>query len=214
MTDDRKIVTVPTQRLSGTAITEMTQREQWNKKHPPTEATIVKDLRTTELVAREYRGTKARFYRLAGAIRLQPHLSELPPNHASVKHRHTTEAVLYIVKGKGHTVIHFEGEVVLRKSAPSAFWGTSLIGHLIGLGVDTLVIAGESTSGCVRATVVDGKSYRYRVVVPEPCVFDRDEASHAINLYDIDQKYADVVPLEEALDYLRSIAPTPSAAAR
>jgi uncharacterized RmlC-like cupin family protein len=110
MTDERKIVAAPEQRLSGTTITEMTQRETWNKKNPPTEANIVKDLRTTELIAREYRGTKARFYRLAGAIRLQPHLSELPPDHASVKHRHTTEAVLYIVKGEGHTVIHYDGE--------------------------------------------------------------------------------------------------------
>ena len=100
-----------------------------------------------------------------------------------------------------------DGEVVLRKNSPSAFWGTSLVGHLVSLGIDTLVIAGESTSGCVRATVVDGKSYRYRVLVPEPCVFDRDEASHAINLYDMDQKYADVVPLDTVLDYLRSVAP-------
>jgi maleamate amidohydrolase len=99
-----------------------------------------------------------------------------------------------------------DGEVVLRKNSPSAFWGTSLVGHLVSLGVDTIVVAGESTSGCVRATVVDGKSYRYKVIVPEPCVFDRDEASHAINLYDIDQKYADVIPLEETLEYLRSAA--------
>lgn len=105
-----KLVKRPEQPLSGTAITEMTQREAWNKKHPPTEAQIVKDLRTTELIERKFRGTKARFYRLGGAIRLQPHLSELPPGKASVKHRHTTEAVLYIVRGKGHTVMHFEGE--------------------------------------------------------------------------------------------------------
>ena len=110
MSQQKDLVATTEQPLSGTAITEMTQREQWNKKNPPTEATIIKDLRTTELVAREYRGTKARFYRLSGAIRLQPHLSELPPSHASVKHRHTTEAVLYIVKGKGHTVMHFDGE--------------------------------------------------------------------------------------------------------
>jgi uncharacterized RmlC-like cupin family protein len=110
MADDRKLVTSPAQPLSGTAITEMTQREQWNKKNPPHEATIVKDLKTTELVAREYRNTKARFYRLSGAIRLQPHLSELPPSHVSVKHRHTTEAVLYIVRGTGHTVMHYDGE--------------------------------------------------------------------------------------------------------
>ena len=86
---ERSLVSRPDQPLSGTAITEMTQREQWNKKNPAVEATIVKDLRTTDLVAREYRGTKARFYRMSGAIRLQPHLSELPPGHASVKHRHT-----------------------------------------------------------------------------------------------------------------------------
>ena len=109
MTDD-KLIKRPEQPLSGTAITEMTQREAWNKKNPPTEAQIVKDLKTTELIERKFRGTKARFYRLGGAIRLQPHLSELPPGKASVKHRHTTEAVLYIVRGKGHTVIHFEGE--------------------------------------------------------------------------------------------------------
>lgn len=105
-----ELIKRPEQPLSGTAITEMTQREAWNKKNPPTEATIVKDLKTTELIERKYRGTKARFYRLGGGIRLQPHLSELPPGKASVKHRHTTEAVLYIVRGVGHTVIHFEGE--------------------------------------------------------------------------------------------------------
>jgi uncharacterized RmlC-like cupin family protein len=110
MTKDTELVRTADQPLSGSAITEMTQREQWNKKNPPTEATIVKDLRTTDLVAREYRGTRARFYRLSGAIRLQPHLSELPPSHASVNHRHTTEAVLYIVKGKGHTTMGYDGD--------------------------------------------------------------------------------------------------------
>lgn len=110
MTDEKALAPVTHQPLSGTAITEMTEREAWNKKNPPTEATIVKDLRTTELIRREYRSTKARFYRLSGAVRLQPHVSELPPGGASVKHRHTTEAVLYIVRGKGHTVMHHDGE--------------------------------------------------------------------------------------------------------
>lgn len=110
MGSERGVTKVPDQPLSATAITEMTQREEWNKKNPPTEATIIKDLKTTELIAREYRKTKARFYRLSGAIRLQPHLSELPPGGVSVKHRHTTEAVLYIVRGNGHTVMHFDGE--------------------------------------------------------------------------------------------------------
>jgi nicotinamidase-related amidase len=94
------------------------------------------------------------------------------------------------------------GEVVLEKASPSAFWGTPLVGLLNGLGVDTLVVAGESTSGCVRATVVDAKANRYRILVPEECVFDRHEAPHAINLFDLDQKYADVIPLAEVLDYL------------
>jgi nicotinamidase-related amidase len=67
------------------------------------------------------------------------------------------------------------------------------------------VVAGESTSGCVRATVVDGKSFRYRVLIPEECVFDRHEAAHAINLFDMDQKYADVVPLDEAIRYLDTV---------
>ncbi|MFL5755782.1 MAG: cupin domain-containing protein [Chloroflexota bacterium] len=110
MATEKSVATIPEQRLSGTAITEMTQREAWNKKNPPTEATIVRNLKETELVAREYRKTKARFYRLSGAVRLQPHLSELPPGGVSVKHRHTTEAVLYIVRGKGHTVMHYDGE--------------------------------------------------------------------------------------------------------
>ena len=110
MADERGGITVTEQPLSGTAGTEMTKREEWNKKHPPTEATIIRDLKTTELIARPYRGTKARFYRLGGAIRLQPHISELPPGAASVKHRHTTEAVLYIVKGRGHTTVGFDGQ--------------------------------------------------------------------------------------------------------
>lgn len=90
-------------------------------------------------------------------------------------------------------------EPVIHKAAPSAFWGTPLAWHLNELGVDTLVVAGESTSGCVRATVVDGRTHRYRVTVVEECVFDRTEASHAINLFDMHQKYADVIGIDEAV---------------
>src|SRR5215212_12268217 len=88
-----------------------------------------------------------------------------------------------------------KGEVVLRKTAPSAFWGTPLAGHLNYLDVDTLIVGGESTSGCVRASVVDGCTYRYRMMVVEEGVFDRHQACHAINLFDMDQKYADVIPV-------------------
>ena len=94
------------------------------------------------------------------------------------------------------------GEAMLRKSSPSAFWGTPLLGHLNQLGVDTVIACGESTSGCVRASVVDGCTNRYRMIVVEECVFDRHEAPHAINLFDMNQKYADVLPLAEVLEYL------------
>ena len=99
-------------------------------------------------------------------------------------------------------VAPFPGEAVLRKSSPSAFWGTPLVGHLNSLGVDTIIACGESTSGCVRASVVDGCTYRYRMTVVEECVFDRHQATHAINLFDMNQKYADVLPLAEVLEYL------------
>ncbi len=97
------------------------------------------------------------------------------------------------------------GEAYLRKSSPSAFWGTPLMGHLKGLDVDTIITCGESTSGCVRASVVDGCTYRFRVIVVEECVFDRTEASHAINLFDMNEKYADVLPLREVLQYLDAL---------
>jgi nicotinamidase-related amidase len=96
-----------------------------------------------------------------------------------------------------------EGEVVLRKTMPSAFNGTPLLAHLNYLGIDTLVIGGESTSGCVRASVVDGCSYRFRMIVVEECVFDRHQAAHAMNLFDMHQKYADVLPLAAVESHLR-----------
>ena len=70
------------------------------------------------------------------------------------------------------------------------------------LGVDAIIACGESTSGCVRASVVDGCTNRYRMIVVEECVFDRHEAPHAINLFDMNQKYADVLPLAEVLEHL------------
>lgn len=94
------------------------------------------------------------------------------------------------------------GEAVIEKTAASAFFGTPLAGHLNLLGVDTVIVVGETTSGCVRATVVDAASYRYRVVIPEQCVYDRHEACHAINLFDMDQKYADVLPLATVVEWI------------
>ncbi|GAA2588328.1 isochorismatase family protein [Dactylosporangium fulvum] len=88
-------------------------------------------------------------------------------------------------------------ELHIQKAAPSAFFGTPLLPSLIRFGVDTLVVCGNSTSGCIRATVLDAASHAFKVVIPEECVFDRTEASHAMNLFDMDQKYADVLGVEE-----------------
>lgn len=107
------------------------------------------------------------------------------------------------------------GELVIHKAAPSGFFGTALAPHLIAQGVDTVLVCGETTSGCVRASVVDGCSYRFRMGVVEECTFDRTEAAHAINLFDMDQKYADVVSLADAVAYLeRAAALAPTAARR
>jgi len=97
------------------------------------------------------------------------------------------------------------GEIVIEKTAPSAFQGTPLSFHLISMGIDTVIMCGESTSGCVRASAVDAATHRYRVGVVSECVYDRTEASHFMNLYDMHQKYADVVEAEAAKAYFRKV---------
>ena len=94
------------------------------------------------------------------------------------------------------------GDLVLQKPGPSGFWGTPLQFHLTYHGIDTLIVVGETTSGCVRATVVDGATLRYRMGVVEECCFDRTEAAHALNLFDMHHKYADVISAESAKRYL------------
>ena len=97
------------------------------------------------------------------------------------------------------------GDLVIRKSKPSVFFATSLLSSLVSLGVDTLIITGCTTSGCVRATVVDAFSYNYHVVVVEECAFDRSMTPHKVNLFDISQKYGDVMPLTTVEDYIKSL---------
>ncbi|HEX9870411.1 MAG TPA: isochorismatase family protein [Candidatus Tectomicrobia bacterium] len=99
-----------------------------------------------------------------------------------------------------------EGDIVILKDKPSVFFGTPLMSYLHELQVDTLLVAGTTTSGCVRATVVDAFSYNFKVVVVEECVFDRGQTSHKVNLFDMQAKYADVVPLEVALSYMDELA--------
>lgn len=97
------------------------------------------------------------------------------------------------------------GDLVVEKSKPSVFFGTELLPHLIEAGTDTLLVVGGTTSGCVRASVVDAFSCNFRVAVVEEGTFDRSETSHKVNLFDMNAKYADVVSLAEALDYLESL---------
>jgi nicotinamidase-related amidase len=98
-------------------------------------------------------------------------------------------------------------EVVIRKNKPSAFFASPLVSYLVALGVDTVVIAGTTTSGCVRASAVDAFSYNYRVIVVEDCVFDRGRTAHLANLFDLNAKYADVVPRHEVMAYFERLPP-------
>jgi maleamate amidohydrolase len=98
------------------------------------------------------------------------------------------------------------GETIIRKAAPSAFFGTLLTAHLNSLDVDGIILCGESTSGCVRATCVEGRSYRFNMTVVEECVFDRHEVPHAMNLFDMHQKYADVLSIDDVAAHLASLA--------
>lgn len=94
-------------------------------------------------------------------------------------------------------------EPVMMKLFASAFFGTPLAPMLAAAHCDTVVITGASTSGCVRATAVDGMQYGYRVIVPREAVADRAPGPHEANLFDIDAKYGDVVSTDEAIELLR-----------
>lgn len=98
-----------------------------------------------------------------------------------------------------------EGEFIVRKARASAFFGTHLITYLLSKGVDSLLVTGTTTCGCVRGTVLDGYSYGFAVFVVEECVFDRSRTSHLVNLFEMDSKYASVVPLAEALGYVEGL---------
>jgi nicotinamidase-related amidase len=107
-----------------------------------------------------------------------------------------------------------EDETVILKKGPSAFFGTNLPSILISQGVDTVVLCGATTSGCVRASAIDLLQYGYPTLVPRECVGDRAQEPHEANLVDIQAKYADVVSIEEALSYLESITQEVGASAQ
>jgi maleamate amidohydrolase len=97
-------------------------------------------------------------------------------------------------------------ETVILKKGASAFFGTNLPSILVSQGVDTIVMCGATTSGCIRATAVDLLQYGYPTLVPRECVGDRAQAPHEANLVDIQAKYADVVSIEDALAYIESVS--------
>ena len=98
-----------------------------------------------------------------------------------------------------------ESDIIIVKQYASAFFGTSLAATLTSLGVDTILLTGCSTSGCIRASAVDGMQYGFRVIVPRECVADRHPGPHEANLFDINSKYGDVVSKAEVVEYLKKL---------
>jgi maleamate amidohydrolase len=119
---------------------------------------------------------------------------------ASTNRRKQTETEdLYAIK---EDLAPLPGELVIYKERASVFFGTPLIAHLRRLGVESLILLGESTSGCVRATTVDAYSYGFHNTLVEECTYDRSMLSHKINLFDLHHKYADVMHVEDVIAHL------------
>jgi nicotinamidase-related amidase len=97
-------------------------------------------------------------------------------------------------------------DVVIRKQRASVFQGTPLASHLTLLGVSSLIVCGESTSGCVRASCVDAYSGGFHVSLVEECTFDRAELTHKVNLFDLHHKYVDVMHVDEVVGHLDRLA--------
>jgi len=99
------------------------------------------------------------------------------------------------------------GERVIEKHYPSGFFATDLAGWLAHRQIDTVIVTGCTTSGCVRATVLDAMGHGFRPMVPRECVGDRAEGPHEANLFDMDQKYADVMPVKDVVKELEKLSP-------
>ena len=108
-------------------------------------------------------------------------------------------------------VIDRQRDIIINKRMASAFFETNLGSIFTFHGVDTVVVTGGSTSGCVRATAVDSLQRSFRTIVPEECVADKHEGPHFANLYDMALKYADVLSIEETMAQLRQVPPTAGA---
>lgn len=131
--------------------------------------------------------------------------SDCQPTRVNATRRQNvpTDPALYAIKSEFKPQL---GDIVIRKQRASAFFGTPITAHLTQLGVRTIIICGESTSGCVRASAVDAYSNGFHVVLVEECCFDRSVLSHKINLFDLHHKYADVMRLDEVVAHLNGLA--------
>ncbi|GHD62285.1 hydrolase [Thalassobaculum fulvum] len=145
-------------------------------------------------------------FRRLGLPVLYPHVA---PKNVDTDSGRLAEKVpsIMTIDQKGYAFVEevapVKGDVLLPKKHPSAFFGTPLVSHLIDLGADTLFVTGCTTSGCVRSSVSDAFAYNFKVVVPQECVYDRSPTSHAVNLFDMNAKYADVMPTADAIEALR-----------
>ncbi|MWV38502.1 isochorismatase family protein [Natrialba sp. INN-245] len=99
-----------------------------------------------------------------------------------------------------------DDEIVIEKTKPSAFFDTHLAGMLTHHDIDTAIVTGVSTSGCVRATVVDASSHNFRTIVPAECVADRATTSHEMALFEMQMKYADILPTDEVVGEVRTLS--------
>ena len=123
--------------------------------------------------------------------------------HSTHRKKETESEELYHIKAE---VAPAPSDIVIYKERASGFFGTPLITHLRKLGVESLIICGESTSGCVRATAVDAYSHGYHVVLVEECCYDRAILSHKINLFDMHHKYCDVMHVDQVVGHLKGLA--------
>jgi maleamate amidohydrolase len=124
----------------------------------------------------ELRGTRRRKNRRVG---------KESPETAALGHEYPSE------------IAPLPGELIIEKTKPSVFFGTPLLSHLQMYDVDHLLVAGTTTSGCVRASVYDAFSYNFSITIPYECVFDRFQTSHRANLFDMNSKFADVISIDE-----------------
>jgi nicotinamidase-related amidase len=112
------------------------------------------------------------------------------------------------IDAKGYEFVEeiapISGDILLPKKHPSAFFGTPLVSHLIDLNVDTLVVTGCTTSGCIRSSVTDAFAYNFKVLVPDDAVYDRSPTSHAVNLWDMNAKYADIHTSSEIISLIET----------